>query len=229
VQHPVQGAIQPLFFTKTNLAHCCRTGDSEGRSTMYDADLQKGSDWVTGARVQCGVCKSGERWGYGIPNFLPSWYASICHLHLAVKGRRKLFQEERGLQSLKLAVAAQNGGSKSRYGHVNYVMAAETADGRRHQRRQWSLHIHIGPTIPTLHHPMVMPPIATAAHEHKSLTFLANILPPSTSLHQPTQNITSSIMAPPADTSFAAHVADNFTNYEKDRQAESTQVFYATR
>lgn len=35
-------------------------------------------------------------------------------------------------------------------------------------------------------------------------------------------------MAPTADTSFAAHTTDHFTSYEKDRQAKSQDVIYAT-
>ncbi|KAK5192677.1 hypothetical protein LTR92_007852 [Exophiala xenobiotica] len=35
-------------------------------------------------------------------------------------------------------------------------------------------------------------------------------------------------MAPSADTSFAAHVSNQFTGYEKDRQASSKQTLYAT-
>lgn len=36
-------------------------------------------------------------------------------------------------------------------------------------------------------------------------------------------------MAPSADTSFAAHVKNQFTSYEADREAASQEVIYATR
>jgi hypothetical protein len=43
------------------------------------------------------------------------------------------------------------------------------------------------------------------------------------------ESVTQATMAPAADTSFAAHVADQFTSYEKDRAANSKQTLYATR
>lgn len=41
-------------------------------------------------------------------------------------------------------------------------------------------------------------------------------------------SIQSTIMAPSQDTSFSAHVANQFTSYEKDRQSSSKNVTYAT-
>ena len=40
---------------------------------------------------------------------------------------------------------------------------------------------------------------------------------------------TTSIMAPSADTSFAGHVANQFTSYEHDRKTASKDTLYATR
>ena len=48
-------------------------------------------------------------------------------------------------------------------------------------------------------------------------------------IQAPLDAIKTTIMAPHQDTSFAAHVASQFTSYEKDRQADSHQVLYATR
>jgi hypothetical protein len=42
-------------------------------------------------------------------------------------------------------------------------------------------------------------------------------------------SVTRATMAPSADTSFAAHVTSQFTNYEQDRQAKSQQTTYTTR
>jgi hypothetical protein len=48
-------------------------------------------------------------------------------------------------------------------------------------------------------------------------------------IQTPVDTIKSIIMAPSADTSFAAHVSNQFTGYEKDRQASSKETLYATR
>lgn len=47
-------------------------------------------------------------------------------------------------------------------------------------------------------------------------------------IQTPVDTILSSIMAPSQDTSFSAHVANQFTSYEKDRQSSSKDVTYAT-
>jgi hypothetical protein len=49
-------------------------------------------------------------------------------------------------------------------------------------------------------------------------------------LQAPLETIKSTIMpASTNDTSFAAHVANQFTSFEKDRQADSKQTLYTTR
>jgi hypothetical protein len=44
----------------------------------------------------------------------------------------------------------------------------------------------------------------------------------------PIQSLRSTVMAPSNDTSFAGHVASQFTSYEKDRQMKSTETTYAS-
>lgn len=43
------------------------------------------------------------------------------------------------------------------------------------------------------------------------------------------ESVTKATMAPSADTSFASHVANQFTSYEEDRQTKSQKTTYATR
>lgn len=47
-------------------------------------------------------------------------------------------------------------------------------------------------------------------------------------IQAPLQSVKSTIMAPSADTSFSAHVANQFTSYEQDRQSSSKDAVYTT-